>query len=71
MWVYVVDGFHPALEYRHAVRVVEQTAESLNLYKEREEHQLERSHWHWKREGMTGTLEVTLDVVARGGVVDA
>lgn len=61
MWVYIVDGLHPALEHRTVVRAVEHTAAYLELYKALEALKLETSHWHWKREGMTGTLEVTLD----------
>lgn len=59
MWVYIVDSFAASLEQAQVVQAIEQTAAVFAFHNALEEHKPKRSHWHWKRAGVTGTLEVT------------
>jgi len=59
MWVYVIEGFRFPFEDKHLVKAVHDAAEYFGLYKTLEQMRPSRSHWHWKREGLNGTLEVT------------
>ncbi len=61
MWVYRVSRIDDTMGRDELVRAVELVAKELGLSKVSAEHKEARSHWHWKKAGVTGTLEVTLD----------
>lgn len=59
MVVYRVDMPNTHLTRKDVAQRVEVCAETFGLVKGMRQDTLTRSHWHWKRGGVSGTLEVT------------
>ena len=59
MFTYLLANFDAPLTRARIVASVENCAKDFGLHKAMFEAKSTRVHWHWKRAGMSGTLEVT------------
>lgn len=59
MLIYAVERFSIPPEPGRVVAAVEACAGQLGLHKFSVQHKPDRTHWHWKRPGTSGTCEVT------------
>lgn len=61
MFLHVVANVPKSLTRVQIIKIVARCAGEFELHKVMLEEKAARLHWHWKRAGISGTLEVTWD----------